>query len=137
MTAFEETLTGMTRPGVPELKHQALLAQAISKGRSKSVLSLWWMSIPLYVTAMLLMKSAYMRNTTLMSNLHEFIGREKYAAALFFLIAPAVFIIINAASIRRIHYLSGGPGPAALLRRAWFNAAIIIVSVTIIIIYFS
>jgi hypothetical protein len=137
MISFEETLSGMTKPGIPELKHQTLLAEAISRGRSKSVLSLWWVSIPLYVTAMLLMKSLYVHDTTLITNLHEFIGREKYAAALFFLIAPAVFIIMNAASIRRIHYLSGSPGFAALLRTAWFNAAIIVVSFTILFIYFS
>jgi len=137
MTTFEEKLAGMTKPAIPELKHQELLGREISRGKSRSALSLWWLSIPVYVAAMFLMKSLYVHNTTLLSNLHEFTAREKYAAALFFLVAPLVIIIINAASIRRIRYLSGNPGPATLLRAAWINTALIIVSVTIIIIYFS
>lgn len=137
MTTFEEKLSGMTKPEIPELKHQELLGREISRGKSRSALSIWWLSIPLYVAAMLLMKSLYVHNTTLFSNLHEFTAREKYTAALFFLIAPLVLIVINAASIRRIRYLSGNPGPATLLRTAWLNTALIIISVTIIILYFS
>jgi hypothetical protein len=51
-------------------------------------------------------------------------------------VAPVILILINAASIRRIHFLSGSPGPATLLRIAWSNVAVIIVSATILIIYF-
>ena len=86
MTAFEETLARMTTPEVPRLKHQALLADAISRGKSKSALSFWWMSIPLYVIAMLFMKSAYVRDSTLRSNLHEFFTRERYVAPLLFVV---------------------------------------------------
>ena len=136
MTAFEATLARMTTPKVPQLKHQALLADAISRGKSKSALSFWWMSIPLYVIAMLFMKSAYVRDSTLRSNLHEFFTRERYVAPLLFVVAPVILILINAASIRRIHFLSGSPGPARLLRIAWSNVAVIIVSATILIIYF-
>ena len=136
MTAFEETLERMSTPEVPQLKHQALLADAISRGKSKSALSFWWMSIPLYVIAMLFMKSAYVRDSTLRSNLHEFFTRERYLAPLLFVAAPVILILINAASIRRIHFLSGSPGPATLLRIAWSNVAVIIVSATILIIYF-
>lgn len=136
MTMFEETLARMTTPEVPELKHQALLADAISRGKSRSALGLWWMSVPLYIIAMLFMKSAYVRNSTLRTNLHEFFTRERYAAPLLFVAAPVILILINAASIRRIHFLSGSPRPAALVRIAWSNAAVIAVSAAILIIYF-
>jgi len=136
MTTFEETLSGMTTPEVPELKHQALLADAIARGKSTSVLSLWWISIPIYVTALFLMKSAYMRNTTLLSNLHEFFARSRYLAAGFFVVAPAVLIVMNAASIRRIYFLSGSPRSAAFIRETWFQAAVIVASLIVLFIYF-
>ncbi len=57
MKNFEDKLFHMTKPEVSQLKHQDMLANAITKAKDKSVLSWWWLSIPLYLITTLLMKS--------------------------------------------------------------------------------
>ena len=135
MENFEEKLTQMTKPGVTQLKHQDMLANAIIKAKDKSVLSWWWLSIPLYIIAALLMKSVFMPHTTLISNLQELVNKEKYSSILFFLILPFVFIVINFISIRKIYFLSGSPKKIIFLQKVWFNVLIIICSILILLIY--
>ncbi len=135
MQNFEEKLTQMTRPEVHQLKHQAMLANSITKAKDKSVLSWWWLSIPLYIIAALLMKSVFMPHTTLISNMKELTSKEKYSSVLFFLILPIVFIVINFISIRKIYFLSGSPKTINFLQTVWLNALIIICSILVLIIY--
>ena len=130
---FENKLIQMTKPEVSQLKHQDMLANAITK--DKSVVSWWWLCIPLYITATLLMKTFFMPGTTLISNIHELTGKERYSTVLFFLILPIVFILINFLSIRKIYLLSGSPKTLYFIRAIWFNALIIIISMLVIIIY--
>ncbi len=132
---FEAKLLYMTKPEVSQLKHQDMLANAITKAKDQSVLSWWWLSIPLYLIATLLMKSFFMPSTTLMSNLHDLTSKEKYSSVLFFVVLPVVFIIINFMSIRKIYFLSGNPKTTAFFTAVWFNALIIIASIIILIIY--
>lgn len=135
MQNFEEKLTQMTRPEVHQLKHQDMLANSITKAKDKSVLSWWWLSIPLYIIAALLMKSVFMPHTTLISNMKELTSKEKYSSVLFFLILPIVFIVINFISIRKIYFLSGSPKTINFLQTVWLNALIIICSILVLIIY--
>jgi len=135
MENFEEKLTQMTKPEVTHLKHQAMLANAITKAKDKSVVSWWWLSIPLYLIATLLMKTIFMPQTTLRLNIHDFTSRELYSSALFFLVLPIIFIVINFISIRNIYFLSGSPKSIKFLRTAWFNVLMIVFSVLILIIY--
>ncbi len=135
MENFEDILTRMTKPEVTRLKHQDMLANAITKGKDKSVISWWWLSIPLYLIAALLMKSFFMPQTTLLSNIYEMANKEIYSSVLFFLVIPIVFIIINLISIRNIHFLSGSPKELSFLRIVWFNVLMIIISILILIIY--
>ena len=132
---FKEKLSQMTIPDVGQLKHQEMLANAISNAKDKSVLSWWWLSIPLYITAALLMKTFFMPQTTFIKNIREFIGQEKYAYLLVFLVLPIVFIVINFSSIRKIYFLSGSPKTINFLQEVWFNIFIIICSILILIIY--
>jgi hypothetical protein len=132
---FEEKLIKMTKPEVSQLKHQEMLSKAIIKAKEKSVVSWWWLSIPLYIIVMLLMKSVYMPHTTLISGLHELARSNKYSTLFFFLILPVMFIIINFISIRKIYFLSGSPGTINFLQAIWFNVLIIIFSILILIIY--
>jgi hypothetical protein len=125
MQNFEEKLIQMTKPEVSQLKHQDMLANAITKAKDKSVLSWWWISIPLYIIVALLMKSVFMPNTTLISNIHEFINKERYSSVLFFLVLPIMFIVINFISIRRIYFLSGNQKTINFLQSVWFNVLII------------
>lgn len=135
MENFEQKLTGMTKPQVSELRHEEMLSDAISRAKDKSVLSWWWLSIPVYIIAALLMKAFYMPHTTMVSNLHELTSREKYSSTLFFLVLPFFFIILSFISIRKIWFLSGSPTAINFLRQVWFNIIIIIVSVLVIIFY--
>jgi len=135
MENFEEILIKMTKPEVTHLKHQDMLANAISNAKDKSVISWWWLSIPLYLIATLLMKTIYMPQTTLLLNIHDFTSREIYLSVLFFLVLPIVFIVINFISIRNIYFLSGNPKSINFLRTAWFNVLMILFSILIIIIY--
>ena len=135
MQNFEEKLAQMTKPEVTHLKHQDMLASAIIKAKDKSVISWWWLSIPLYLIATLLMKTIFMPQTTLRLNIHEFASRELYLSVLFFLMLPIVFIVINFISIRNIYFLLGSPKSINFLRIAWFNVLILIFSILILIIY--
>ena len=135
MQNFEEKLIQMTKPEVSQLKHQDMLANAITKAKDKSVLSWWWISIPLYIIVALLMKSVFMPNTTLISNIHEFINKERYSSVLFFLVLPIMFIVINFISIRRIYFLSGNQKTINFLQSVWFNVLIIFLSILVLIIY--
>jgi hypothetical protein len=132
---FEEKLLRMTKPEVTNLRHQDMLANAITKAKDKSVLSWWWLSIPLYIIAMLLMKSAFMPNTTLISNIHELAIKEKYTSVLFFLVVPIVFIIVNLLSIRKIYYLSGNPKTLNFLQTIWYNVLMLVLCILILLIY--
>lgn len=133
---FEAQLIKMRKPEVSQLKHQDMLANAITSAKDKSVLSVWWLSIPLYMLATLLMQSYFMPSTTLFSNLHVLAQKMKYSSILFFVAIPVVFIVINFISIRKIYFLSGSPKISVLLKAAWFNVLIILTSFIILIIYF-
>jgi hypothetical protein len=135
MQNFEKKLIQMTKPEVSELKHLEMLSNAIGKAKDKSVLSWWWISIPLYIIATLLMKTIFMPGTSLISNISEMTVRERNSSILFFLIVPIVFIIINFISIRKIYFLSGSPKTLNFLSVVWFNVLIIIFSILILIIY--
>ena len=132
---FEEELKLMTKPEINQLKHQEMLANAILNAKDRSVVNLWWLSIPIYIIAALFMKTVFMPGTTLISNIHEFAGKDKYSSLVFFLILPVISIIINLATIRKIHFLSGSPKEIKFLEAVWFNSLMIILSILILIIY--
>lgn len=132
---FEGKLINMTKPEVSDLKHQEMLSDAITNSKDKSVLSWWWLSVPLYMLAALLMKCIYMPHSSLFSNLHNLTGSEKYASILFFLIVPIIFSVLNFISIRTIYFLSGSPKIVDFLLTVWHNVLIIVLSILILIIY--
>jgi hypothetical protein len=132
---FEEKLIQMTKPEVNQLKHQDMLAKAISNAKDKTVLSLWWLIIPLYIISMLIMKSLFMPNTTLSSSIHDLAIRQRFVAYTFFLILPIIFILINTISIRKVYVLSGSPKSVSFLKSVWLNVLIIFFSILILIVY--
>lgn len=135
MEKFEETLINMTKPQVSQLKHEDMLAKAVTRAKDKSVLSWWWLSIPIYIIAALLMKTLFMPHTTFISNIHDLTSKEEYSSLLFFTILPIFFILINFISIKKNYFLSGSPKTIRFLRSVWFNVLIIIASGLILIIY--
>jgi hypothetical protein len=132
---FEKKIEKMTKPEISQLKHEDILAHAIINAKDQSVVSWWWLSVPLFIIMMLLMKSFYMPGTSLISNIHELAGKQKYISLIFFLVSPIVLIIANLINIRRIYYLSGNPKSVNFLETVWFNVLIIFLSVLILIIY--
>ena len=132
---FEEKLVQMTKPEVNQLKHQDMLAKAIANAKDKTVLSWWWLIIPLYVISILLMKSLFMPDTTLISNLHDLITKQKFVTYIFFLILPIFFILLNIISIRKVYHLSSNPKSFIFLKVVWLNIMLILFSILIIIIY--
>jgi hypothetical protein len=112
-----------------------MLEKAVTNAKDKSVLNWWWLSIPLYIIAGFIMKTSFVPGTTLIMNLHELAGREKYFCLLFFLVLPVFFIVINFISIRKIYIRSGSPRDINFLRSVWFNVLTILASLLVLIIY--
>jgi hypothetical protein len=129
---FEDILENMEKPGVPELKHATMLPGMIAKAKDRSVVSLWWLFVPLYVIAALLMKSFYVPGTSLTSLLHEFAGSKIYTSVLIFYILPVLLIIINIISIRQLYFLYSSLTKTGFLKMAWSQLVIIIVSLLVL-----
>jgi len=132
---FGKKIQEMEKPDVKNLKHEELLADAIVNARGKSVVSWWWISIPLFILCMLLMKSAYNPGTTFISGIEDLKATDKYVSLLFFLIAPIVLIIVNVMTIRNIYLFSGKPKSVSFPVEIWFSVLNIALSVFILIIY--
>jgi len=112
-----------------------MLANAIINAKDKSVVSLWWLSIPVFITLMLIMKVLYMPGSSLISNMHDLAIRQKFISLIFFLVVPILLIIFNLFSIRKVYFLSGSPKSINFLEIVLSNVLIIVLSVLILIIY--
>jgi len=132
---FEEKLFKMTKPEVNQLKHQDMLADAITNAKDKSVVSWWWINVPLFIIAMLTMKSVYMPHITLISNIHELKSKQPVSSLIFFLIVPICIIIFNTWSIRKVWSLSDNPKDSNSIQTLWVNVLMIIFSIIVLIIY--
>ena len=129
---FEDILKNMEKPDVNDLKHAAMLPGMISKTKGRSVVSLWWLFIPLYVIATLLMKSFYVPGTSLTSLLHDFASSKTYTSVLLFYILPALLIIINIISIKQLYFLYGSLTKTGFLKIVWSQLIIIIISLLVL-----
>jgi hypothetical protein len=136
MDNFEEILNQMSKPEITSLKHADLLAKAIANNKDKSVVSLWWLLIPLYIIAALVMKGIYMPQSTLRDNLHQLSDKQGYLSLVVFIILPVLLIIINVLTIKRIHFLSGSPKAVEFLKIVRFNIVFILISLLLFIFYF-
>jgi hypothetical protein len=132
---FTNMMEEMEKPEISVLRHEEIISKAIVSAREKSVVSLWWLSIPIFIILMLLIKSVYMPGTTLISNLHELSSGDKYMSLIFFLITPVILIIINILTIRKTHFLSGNPEFLSFLKVVWSNVLIIALSLLILLFY--
>jgi hypothetical protein len=132
---FEKKLKEMGKPEIQNLKHEDMLSRSIINAKDKSVVSWWWLSVPVFIILMLMMKSTFMPGTSLISNMHELESSQKYLSLTFFLISPLALIIFNAFTIRKIHFLSGSPKSISFLGTIWVNVLIIVFSLFILLIY--
>lgn len=132
---FEDKLIQMTKPEITNLKHQEILSDAILKAKEKSIVSWWWICVPLFIICMLVMKSMFMHGTSLISNIHEYAEKEKYQSLFLFIIVPATLIIANMLSMRKVFKFYGSPRDTRFLEIVWFNIVIIVFSVLVLLIY--
>lgn len=135
MDDFKEKLIQMSKPEVSQLRHQEVLANAVTRAKDQSALSWWWLSIPLYLIAALIMKSFFMPQTSFLTNIHELEDEGSYSSLFFFLVLPIAFIVLNVMAIRKAYFLSGSPRTIGFLKAVWFNVLILLASLLILIIY--
>jgi hypothetical protein len=106
------------------------------KAKERSVVSFWWLCIPLYIIACLIMKSYFIPNSSLASTLHSFTNSKGYAAVLLFFILPFALILINLVSIRQLYFLYGDLTTAGFLKAIVVQILMILLSLLILLIYF-
>lgn len=135
MDNLEEQLTQMSKPEVSQLKHQDLLAGLIMQAKSRSVVSWWWLAVPIYIAATLFMKTFFMPESSFAANLRDRNGQEQYTSLFFFLVLPLALIWVNLTSVRRIHIALGNPDLKGTLRAAWSNILLILAALLVITIY--
>jgi hypothetical protein len=112
-----------------------LLLNAVKNAKDISVVGLWWLSVPAFITAMLMMKSVYMPGTTIISGINELATTQRYIYLLFFVVSPLVLIVVNILTIRKVYQLSGNPKSLNFLGSVWFNVLILLFSVLVLFIY--
>jgi len=132
---FEEKLIHMTKPDISQLKHQDMLAKAIIHAKDKSVVSFWWLGIPIYLLAAFAMKSIYIPHMSFTSSFHELTDKQGYMAVIIFILLPIILIIINLISIRQLYYLYGNTKVKVFIKTVLAQILIIILSMVIFIIY--
>src|SRR5437868_11774120 len=133
---FEENLKKITKPEMSELKHEVMLSKIIIKTKDRSVVSFWWLFIPLYVIAAFIMKSYYTPNASLITILHEFADSKGYTTVLLFFILPVLLIVINLLSIKQLYFLYNGLTKAGFLKTIAVQILIIVFSLFVLLIYF-
>lgn len=136
MENFEKKLSEITKPRVSDLKHEDILADTITKVKDKSVVSLWWLVIPLYIIAAFVMKSFFMPSASFVSSLHELADKHGYTAVLLFIVLPVIIIVANLVSIKQVYFLSGSPKTINFLRIVITNILLIVISLSVLLIYF-
>ena len=133
---LEDTLKNMTKPDVKELKHEAALSKMVLKVNARSAVSFWWLCIPLYIIAALIMKSYFVPNASFISALRAFTNSRSYTAVLLFLVLPFFLILISLVSIKQLFFLFNSLTKEALLKKISIQILIILLSLIVSIIYF-
>jgi hypothetical protein len=133
---FENILNNMTKPDVPELKHEDMLPGMIMKAKGKTAVSFWWLIIPLYVIAAFVMKSFYMPGSSFISILHQATNSNSYITVLLFLVLPIILTIANVLTIKQLFFLYGSLKKEAFIKIIVVELLIILLSLLVIIIYF-
>jgi hypothetical protein len=132
---LEERLEQMSKPRLPELKHSELLFTQIISNRERTVVSGWFLSIPLFIVAVLIMKARYFQGEGYLVYLQQFIIQQKLLSVLFFVAIPILILVFMVTGIRKVRYLAGKPRFADFLRLIWIQLLIGFVCLLIICMY--
>ncbi len=136
MEKFEEILNDMSKPEIGGLKHEDMLAKGITRIKDTSTVSLWWVSIPVYLATAFAMKSFYTPHLSMAAAFHEMFGIKSYTGVPLFLVLPIILIIINLVNTRQLFFLYGNSKRLAFLKLIYTEILIIIVSLVVLLIYF-
>jgi len=137
MESFEEQLSKMSLPETGNPQHRQLLLRQVAKLKEERTLSLWWISIPLFMIAAFYMRSFYIHNAAWASGLEEFLNRQKILGALLFAAVPGLLMLLNIFRIKKIHFLSGSPALLEFIGIIWLNLLQTAIALVCIAIYFN
>ena len=135
MNNFEDVLEQLSKPTITNLKHTDLLQKELVRAKDKSMLSVWWLLVPLYLIIMFLMKSFYMPSYSLMKSIDELKATQPFFSILIFIIIPIIFLVINLNSILKIYKLFGQISIKAFIKTTWLNLMLILFFLIIILLY--
>ena len=102
MDDFEKKLIEMSKPEVTRLKHQEILSKELFMTRHRNAVSWWWLGIPLYIVAALIMKSVYFPTEGLQAGIRQLKNHNKSLTYLAFVVVPLLLILINAVNIFKL-----------------------------------
>lgn len=125
----------MSKPSVPPLRHAELLPGAIRGAEDRAALSAWWLSIPLFVLAMVGVRTLYGLRGGPFRWLHRIFREQQMLFLALFVIAPLALVVFNIVGMRRIYYLSGDPPFGSFLRMTWKNWVVILLCGGILFVY--
>ena len=123
---FERKLSNMSKPDLPNLAHEGNQEKAVMSAKEKQVLSFWWLCIPVYIIAAMLMKTLYNPQASFHSGIHT--ANPNYTGILLFVVLPVLVIVINLVSIKQLLFLS-------LKKQVWVNIGLVLVSILVLFIY--
>ncbi|MGB4848142.1 MAG: hypothetical protein WBP41_09510 [Saprospiraceae bacterium] len=135
MEDFEEKLNRMTKPAVVELRHGELLGAALIKAKDKLAVSWWWIIIPIYMIAIMMMKGYFNPGLGPINIIDEFQSAHPVVSITMFLFVPLIFIWINFVSIKKVYLLSGSPSLIHLRKLIWQHLLIILFSILVSLTY--
>ena len=136
MKEFEDKLDRLSKPEVKNLKHESMISEQVINMKRKTALSWWWVLFPVYFAAMLIMKSFYFPGRNTFGYLAEFIARYPYFSFLVLGLLPALAIVINLITVKKIWFYAIADRPGIkFLRLTFFPAILILVSAVVILTY--
>lgn len=107
MKNFENILSEISKPEIGELKHQDMLADRMIRVKRKTAYTWWWILLPFYIIATLMLKSLYFGNYPPEHFLKQFLVRNNTISFLLFAGLPAITAVIHFLELRKINFYSG------------------------------
>jgi hypothetical protein len=135
MDDLEEILNTLSKPVIPELKHEGRVLEEIMKAKDRLALTWWWSVIPMYIILCLVMKGMFAPRTTFLAEINLFIHNSPRTGIILFVVLPVLSVVINFYAINRIYFWSGRPKKLFWLKQVVFNILWLIVSLAILVVY--
>jgi hypothetical protein len=136
MNEFEKKLQQMSKPEIKNLQHEEVLSKIICNAKEQSVLSFWWMSIPVYIIALFIMKTFFMPSSTIVEGLKSFKNNNHFVALFLFVIVPLLLFVLNVQSIKKVYQLTQNISYTFQVTKMYLNLFVALLCIAIILVYF-